>query len=79
MPGATMSAWCLQIIDRGNDRVDLVYEVTEGAKTTVRQINSSATPFSASGSSPLSSRPRPPTMLSFLTGGDVYDPDRVDG
>jgi len=28
-----------EIIDRGNDRVDLVYEVTEGSKTTVRQIN----------------------------------------
>src|ERR1700726_4602899 len=28
-----------QIIDRGNDRVDLVYAVTEGQKTTVRQIN----------------------------------------
>ena len=28
-----------QIISRGNDRVDLVYVVTEGGKTTVRQIN----------------------------------------
>src|SRR6202040_473052 len=28
-----------EIIDRGNDRVDLVYVVTEGAKTTVRQID----------------------------------------
>ena len=28
-----------EIIDRGNDRVDLVYDVTEGGKTTVRQIN----------------------------------------
>src|SRR5882757_6709393 len=28
-----------QIINRGEDRVDLVYVVTEGAKTTVRQIN----------------------------------------
>ena len=28
-----------QIIDRGNGRVDLVYAITEGAKTTVRQIN----------------------------------------
>src|SRR5246127_3943614 len=27
-----------EIIDRGNDRVDLVYVVTEGAKTTVQQI-----------------------------------------
>src|SRR5207247_5612611 len=28
-----------QIINRGEDRVDLVYVVTEGARTTVRQIN----------------------------------------
>src|SRR6516165_10705522 len=28
-----------EIIDRGNDRVDLVYVITEGAKTPVRQIN----------------------------------------
>src|ERR1700704_5957357 len=28
-----------QIISRGNDRVDLVYVVTEGGKTTVRQID----------------------------------------
>src|SRR6266851_2768127 len=28
-----------QIIDRGSDQVDLVYVVTEGGKTTVRQIN----------------------------------------
>ncbi|HXQ08829.1 MAG TPA: POTRA domain-containing protein, partial [Bradyrhizobium sp.] len=28
-----------QIIDRGSNRVDLVYVVTEGGKTTVRQIN----------------------------------------
>ena len=27
------------VIDRGSDRVDLVFEVTEGAKTPVRQIN----------------------------------------
>ena len=28
-----------QIIDRGNGRVDLIYAITEGAKTPVRQIN----------------------------------------
>src|SRR5258707_10726308 len=28
-----------QIIDRGNDRVDLVYVLTEGATTTVQEIN----------------------------------------
>ena len=41
-----------EIIDRGNDRVDLVYEMTEGAKTTVRQINFVGNRPSASGSSP---------------------------
>jgi outer membrane protein insertion porin family len=28
-----------EIIDRGSDRVDLVFGITEGVKTTVRQIN----------------------------------------
>ena len=28
-----------EIIDRGNGRVDLVYTITEGAKTPVRKIN----------------------------------------
>jgi outer membrane protein insertion porin family len=66
-----------KIIDRGNDRVDLVYEVTEGAKTTVRRINFVGN--QAFGSRQLGAviKTSPTTMLSFLTGGDVYDPDRV--
>ena len=41
-----------QIIDRGNDRVDLVYEVTKGAKTTGRQDQLCRQPRpSATGSS----------------------------
>ena len=39
--------------------------------------NSPAIGLSASASSTPSSRPRRTTMLSFLTGGDVYDPDRI--
>ena len=68
-----------EIIDRGNDRVDLVYVVTEGAKTTVQQID--FTGNKAFGKRQLSAviKTRPTTFLSFLTGGDVYDPDRVDG
>jgi outer membrane protein insertion porin family len=66
-----------QIIDRGNDRVDLVYVVTEGAKTTVRQINFVGN--SVFGKRQLAAviKTSATNVLSFLTGGDVYDPDRV--
>jgi outer membrane protein insertion porin family len=68
-----------EIISRGNDRVDLVYVVTEGAKTTVRQIE--FTGNKAFGKRQLSAviKTSATTFLSFLTGGDIYDPDRVAG
>jgi outer membrane protein insertion porin family len=66
-----------EIINRGNDRVDLVYAITEGAKTTVRQINFIGN--HAFGKRQLSAVIKTSTtnVLSFLTGGDIYDPDRV--
>lgn len=66
-----------QIIDRGNGRVDLVYAITEGAKTPVRQIN--FTGNKAFGERQLRAviKTSATHMLSFLTGGNVYDPDRV--
>ena len=66
-----------EIIDHGNGRVDLVYTITEGAKTPVRRSTSPETRPSATASSAQSSRPRPAPCSSFLTGGDTYDPDRV--
>jgi outer membrane protein insertion porin family len=68
-----------EIINRGNDRVDLVYVVTEGAKTTVQQIE--FTGNKAFGKRQLAAviKTSATTFLSFLTGGDVYDPDRVAG
>jgi outer membrane protein insertion porin family len=68
-----------EIISRGNDRVDLVYVVTEGAKTTVQQIE--FTGNTAFGKRQLAAviKTSATTFLSFLTGGDVYDPDRVAG
>ena len=67
-----------QIIDRGNGRVDLVYAITEGAKTTVRQIN--FTGNHAFGKRQLGAviKTSATNILSFLTGGDVYDPDRIE-
>jgi outer membrane protein insertion porin family len=66
-----------EIIDRGNDRVDLVYVVSEGAKTPVRQIN--FTGNKAFGKRQLAAviKTSATNMLSFLTGGGVYDPDLV--
>ena len=65
-------------IDRGNDRVDLVFEVTEGVKTPVRQI--SFVGNTAFGRRQLAAviKTSQSSFLSFITGGDVYDPDIVN-
>jgi outer membrane protein insertion porin family len=66
-----------QIIDHGNDRVDLVYQVTEGSKTTVRQINFVGNKVFGRRQLGAVIKTSATNMLSFLTGGDVYDPDRI--
>ncbi len=66
-----------EIISRGNDRVDLVYLVTEGAKTTVRQINFEGNRIFGKRQLAAVIKTSATNMLSFLTGGDAYDPDRV--
>src|SRR5258707_8491396 len=66
-----------QIISRGNDRVDLVYVVKEGAKTTVRQINFVGNKVFDKRQLGAVIKTSATNVLSFLTGGDVYDPDRV--
>lgn len=67
-----------QIIDRGNDRVDLVFAITEGKKTTVRQINFTGNHAFSDRQLKAVIKTSATSMLSFLIGGDVYDPDRVD-
>jgi outer membrane protein insertion porin family len=66
-----------QIIDHGNDQVDLVFVVTEGAKTTVRQINFVGNQVFGKRQLAAVIKTSATNMLSFLLGGDVYDPDRV--
>ena len=66
-----------QIISRGEDRVDLVYVVTEGTKTTVRQINFVGNRMFGKRQLAAVIQTSATNMLSFLIGGDVYDPDRV--
>ncbi|MEW6644458.1 MAG: outer membrane protein assembly factor BamA [Pseudomonadota bacterium] len=67
-----------QIIEQPNNRVDLVFEVTEGNKTGVKSIN-------FVGNSAYSSyrlrdiiKTRESNLLSFLGNNDIYDPDRVE-
>jgi outer membrane protein insertion porin family len=66
-----------QIINRGNDKVDLVYEVTEGQKTTVRQIDFVGNTVFSKRQLAAVIKTSVTNVLSFLTGGDAYDPDRV--
>ncbi len=66
-----------KIIKRSEDRVDLVYEVTEGAKTTVRQINFVGNRVFGKRQLAAVIKTSATNMLSYLTGGDDYDPDRV--
>jgi outer membrane protein insertion porin family len=66
-----------QIIDRGNDRLDLVYVVSEGEKTTVRQIDFVGNQVFGKRQLAAVIKTSATNMLSFLTGGDAYDPDRV--
>ncbi len=67
-----------EIIEQPNNRVDLVFTITEGSKTGVKSIE-------FIGNNSFSSyrlrdviKTREANLLSFLGGGDVYDPDRVE-
>jgi outer membrane protein insertion porin family len=66
-----------KIIDRGNGRVDLVYEITEGVKTTVRQIKFKGNHVLGERQLNAVIKTSATNVLSFLTGADVYDPDRI--
>ncbi|HYW64726.1 MAG TPA: outer membrane protein assembly factor BamA [Bradyrhizobium sp.] len=67
-----------EIIEQPNNRVDLVFTITEGGKTGVKSIEfigNSA--FSAYRLKDII-KTHESNLLSFLGGGDVYDPDRVE-
>lgn len=67
-----------QVIDRANNRVDLVFVVKEGDKTTIRSINFSGNnAFSSSRLRDVINTTQT-NWLSWLKSSDVYDPDRVN-
>ncbi len=67
-----------KIIDRPNSRVDLVFEIKEGDKTTVRRIvfvgNKAFSDWKLKDVITTGQT----NWLSFLKNNDVYDPDRVN-
>jgi outer membrane protein insertion porin family len=67
-----------EIIEQPNNRVDLVFEITEGSKTGVKQIEFIGNQAYSSYRLKDVIKTHESNLLSFLGGNDVYDPDRVE-
>jgi outer membrane protein insertion porin family len=67
-----------EIIEQPNNRVDLVFTITEGVKTGVRQIQFVGNSFYSAARLKDIIKTHESNLLSFLGGNDVYDPDRVE-
>ncbi len=67
-----------KIIEQPNNRVDLVFEVTEGAKTTVKSIEFVGNQAFSAYRLRDTIKTRESNFLSFLASNDVYDPDRIE-
>ncbi|MGA8899035.1 outer membrane protein assembly factor BamA, partial [Bradyrhizobium sp.] len=67
-----------EIIEQPNNRVDLVFTITEGKKTGINSIEFIGnTTYSAYRLRDVI-KTRESNLLSFLGGNDVYDPDRIE-
>jgi outer membrane protein insertion porin family len=67
-----------EIIEQPNNRVDLIFTITEGSKTGVKSIEFVGNSFYSSYRLKDVIKTRESNLLSFLGGADVYDPDRVE-
>jgi len=67
-----------KIIEQPNNRVDLVFEVNEGAKTGVKSIEFVGNQAFSGYRLRDVIKTRESNFLSFLGNNDVYDPDRVE-
>lgn len=67
-----------KIIELPNNRVDLVYEITEGAKTGVKQISFVGNRVYSSYRLKDIIKTTESNLLSFMQTTDVYDSDRVE-
>src|SRR3982075_1615657 len=67
-----------EIIEQPNNRVDLIFTVTEGSKTGVKSIEFIGNVAFSSYRLRDVIKTRESNLLSFIGGGDTYDPDRVE-
>src|SRR6266852_5536711 len=67
-----------EIIEQPNNRVDLIFTITEGGKTGVKSIEFIGNAAYSSYRLRDVIKTRESNLLSFLGGADVYDPDRVE-
>ena len=67
-----------KIIELPNNRVDLVFEIKEGAKTGVKDINFVGAHAYSQGRLRDVIKTSESNFLSFLQTTDIYDPDRVE-
>ena len=66
-----------KIVQLDQNRVDVVFEVNEGPKSKIRQINIIGNDKFSDGDLRGEMATKRTSMLSFLGSGDVYDPDRL--
>ena len=67
-----------EIIEQPNNRVDLVFTITEGSKTGINSIEFVGNKAYSSYRLKDVIKTRESNLLSFLGGSDVYDPDRIE-
>jgi outer membrane protein insertion porin family len=67
-----------KIIELPNNRVDLVYEITEGQKTTVRKIRFVGNRSFSDTRLKDQIKTTETSLLSFLKSTDIYDADRIE-
>ena len=67
-----------EIVEQPNNRVDLIFTVNEGGKTGVKSIEFIGNHAFSSYRLKDVIKTHESNFLSFLGGGDAYDPDRVE-
>ena len=67
-----------KIIELPNNRVDLVFEITEGPKTGVKVINFVGNRFYSGYRLKEEVKTSETGLLAFLQTTDIYDPDRIE-
>ena len=67
-----------KIIELPNNRVDLIFEIDEGAKTGVKKIVFVGNRAYSDGRLKDIIRTGETSLLSFLKSNDIYDPDRLE-